>query len=543
MGDTPPIAIAGLLFPLTRWGCGNSSGMSTTASHPTNDPNLPSFLHPNLAAVQDDLQTVLDIWNDLKGCKQSYLPKESQEPDIAYRNRLKRSQFDNRFNPALRGHAGLLSEFALTPDTPQSLIDNEKNIDQQGSDLASLMTTADEMVLRDGGCGVLVEFPPETVDGPPQSAIEWLESGRRPYLVLVDRRDILNWDISYVQGMPIINRVVIREVRMVKVGLFGCQSQIFYRVLSPGRFEVYQLLNSGGKWTAQIVEEGTTSLDRVPLVWYSVSSTGQLFEGALPFMNLARLNIEHLQKRSGLTEVMHKCNMPVPVRKGFVKSVQDALKQLPRLIIGPNSIVDIPENGSFSFAEPAGTAIAATQADIAKLETAMDRVSLSFLGSEGGKTATEVLLDSAQTQATLKAMARRKESCSQQIFALWGNYTGEPGAGSIDVNEAILQVPPTAQDVQVILDAMGIQISRALGLRMLLERRWLPADTDIDAELSLTEPPPEPEPPATPPEPGQPVAVGPDGIPIPQPAAPQRNDLPPPPPYTRSVAPPPPTPY
>jgi hypothetical protein len=452
-----------------------------TAAIPTTDNTLPSFLHPNLLEVQDELDLVWNVWNDLKNCKKQYLPKEQAEPEKAYKNRLDRAHFDNRFTPALKGHAGLLSEFTLTDEVPASIVLSEKDIDGQGNDLVTFFTEADELVMRDGGCGILVEYPPE--DPEILTNRDLLESGRRPYLVLIDRRDILNWSTTHRGGKQFINRVVIRTIEEVDDGEFGTKQQTLYRVLRPGSFEVYELIHTKQGYVKRLVDEGKTSLSEVPIVWYSISES-KLFQGQPPFMNLARLNIEHLQKRSSFNEIQYKINMPVPVRKGakaIAPTVPGQPPIMPRLVIGPNSVVDVPETGDFSFAEPSGSGMALTQADIEKLERSMDRVTLAFLsGSETAKTATEVVLDTAQTQATLKGMATRKESCSQQIFRFWAAFTREPATGSLDVNESILQIPATPQEIQIILDAMGVQIPQALGLQMLLARRWLPADTKLE---------------------------------------------------------------
>jgi hypothetical protein len=123
-------------------------------------------------------------------------------------------------------------------------------------------------------------------------------------------------------------------------------------------------------------------------------------------------------------------NMPVPVRKGakpLAPQVPGQPPVFPPLVIGPNSVVDIPVDADFFFAEPSGNAIASSQADIEKLESAMDRVSLSAMSGIGdaAKTATESMLNAAQSQSVLSGMARRKESAVQAVFADWVDYTGE----------------------------------------------------------------------------------------------------------------------
>lgn len=447
-----------------------------TPPPPTDNPDLPSFQHPYYNQMQSDLLLVQHLWDDLKNCKAAYIPQEECESDRAYQNRLGRVQFDNRFTPAIRGHAGLLSSFTLA-EVSQSIQDAEDNVDFQGNDLTTCSAELDEKVLRDGAAALLVEFPKE--DPSIKSNADLIKLQRRPYLVVVDRRNILNWEIGNKNGVPFINQVTIRETRLERVGLFGCEEKTYYRMLVPGGYSVWQLQYIEGNWTKVLIEQGETSLNEVPLIWYAVTEA-TLFQASLPFINLARLNIEHLQKRSSLNEVLHKCNLPVPVRKGLIKSLAELLKGVAKLVIGPNSVVDIPADGDFYFAEPAGTAIAATQTDIIKLEGSMDRVSLAFLsGGEAQKTATEVVVDSAQTQASLKKMARRKESVCNRAFKIWGEYMGESKPGKLQVNESVLQLPANPQEVQTILDAMGAKIPNKLGLQMLLERKWLPADADL----------------------------------------------------------------
>lgn len=452
---------------------------------PTNDSNLPSFLHPLYLEMREELDLVQDCWADLKAQKDKYIAQEIKEPAQAYRDRLARCAFDNRFTPAIAGYAGLLSDFSLSEDIAPSIEANKENIDLQGNDLHTFWNQCDELALRDAGCGIMVEYPP--ADPGIQSNADFLQSGRRPYLVAIDRRDIINWDGQYVNGVSRILRATIAERRHYPDGLYGVKEETYYRVLTPGFWRTFQIVESGGKWTAVQIEEGVTSLDIVPLIYYSVSDT-KLFQGKPPFLNLAKLNIEHFQKRSQLNEVLRKCNLPVPVRKGLIKNATE-LKNLPPLIIGPNSVLDIPADGDFFFAEPSGSAIAATQADLVKLEAAMDRVSLAFLtGGEVERTATEVVLNSAQTQASLRGMARRKASAVEQVFNIWTRYTGEPTSGSINLNESILQLPLTPQLVDQIagLAEQGL-ISQRLLLSELQRGKIISQDIDIEAEVADTQ--------------------------------------------------------
>ncbi len=453
---------------------------------PTNSNNLPSTLSNAADAYSSNLLLLLDCWNDLEGRERAYLPKEAKEPPQAWADRIKRTTFDNRFEPAIKDYAGLLSVFGLNDDVAQSIIDNKDNIDQCGNDLWTFFHEVDQYCLRDGWCGVMVEYPPD--DPNINSQADLLESDRRPYLVLIDRRDILNWRTTKTNGKPQLARVTIRETRLEPDGDYGEKEVVYYRVLVRGEYFVFQIIEGkGNEAQLLLVESGVTSLREIPLVYYSVTESG-LFSAKAPFLNLAKLNIEHFQKRSGLNEVLRKCNLPVPVRKGLIRTVDD-LKKVPPLVIGPNSVLDIPADGDFFFAEPSGAAIAATRVDIKDLEAAMDRMTLDFLTSgDRQKTATEVVLDSTKTSANLKGVARRKESAMQQVFKFWANYTGETEGGGITQDEDLLSVPLTPEQVDKLQNlADSGRISDRTLLLLLQRGKVLPRQFDIDAEVSLTE--------------------------------------------------------
>ncbi len=448
--------------------------------------NSPSFLSLDYINYQSELQLLEDCWRSLKNTEKIYLPKEAKEPANAWSDRTKRTVFDNRFEPAIKDYAGLLSAFDFNGDIAQSIVDNRNNIDLTGNDLWTFFHEVDQYALRDGWCGVLVEFPPLNPDI--QSQSDLLEAQRRPYLVLIDRRDVLNWRTTQVNGANILSQVTIREVRVEPDGEYGEKENIYYRVLRPGEYLIYQEFEEQGEKQVLLVDQGVTSLQKIPLVCYSVTESD--FTASAPFLNLAKLNIEHYQKRSQLNEVLRKCNLPVPVRKGLIRTLDD-FKKVPPLVIGPNSVLDVPENGDFFFAEPSGVAIAATKEDLKDLELAMDRITLDFLTSgQHQKTATEVVLDSTKTSSNLKGVARRKESAIQQVFSYWVEYTGENEGGGIEIDESLLSMPITPEQIDKLENlATGGWISQKTLLMLLQRGKTLPRQFDIDEELELTRQP------------------------------------------------------
>ena len=460
-----------------------------------NNPDLPNYIHSSLLDVLPELTLVSDVWTGLRSGFTQYLRKEREEPDEEYKKRLERTAFDNLYTPTIKGYTGLLSQFRLSEDTASSIISKIDNIDGQGNSLEVFLSDADDLVLRDGCVAFLVDFP--KTDGLDIiSPLDLERSGLSPYLSLIDRQNIINWDFEIEAGITYLSFIVLRTNRSVKVGKYGSESATIYREFRRGNAESnykciyleWQIVTIKNIDYAELINDPLAyPKQNIPIALYSTTDRNPL-STLPPFINAANLNVQLLRKQSELDEVMHKINMPVPVRRGMQPVVDPSSPtgmRYPAVVIGPNSIQELPVDGDFRFEEPTGAAIAATEQNIKSLRGAIDRVSLAFLSGDksGAMTATEALLNTAQVTTTIYGIARRKESVVQLVFELWVGYTGEPIGGTIAIDDSIIKMPVSDQGAQVILDAMGVSISRELGFEILKDRHWLPEGTSIEAEL------------------------------------------------------------
>lgn len=260
---------------------------------------------------------------------------------------------------------------------------------------------------------------------------------------------MINWDVETKDGQTKINHATLKERRLIPKG-YGHVSQTVYKVLTPGFWREYEMVQgTNQEWRAVLLGEGATSIDQVPLIYYSLSSKTPFYSDP-PLLNTAEQNLTHYQLYSDYYEVLHHCNLPVPVRKGIVYAAMDE-EDIPPLILGPHALVDLPPDGDFYYREPTGAAIAATESAIANLETSMDRALLSFLSTgEAQKTATEILIHSAQTEANLFGMGEMKESNVEQMFDLIAAYYRQDNGGTIHVNKDILRPPITPEQVALV---------------------------------------------------------------------------------------------
>jgi hypothetical protein len=454
--------------------------------HPTGDPSLPSFHRPELLALLPGLELALDCWNLLgthgRGSeKQKYLHKEPAEPAIAYKGRLERSTYTPIYRDSIRAYAGLLSRFQLV-GAPPSMVASEQNIDLQGSSVYSFWNHCDELAIRDGGVFVMVDMPP--ADGE-TNYLDEQRDGRTPYLIQVERHNVVNWSVEYVRGRELIRHVTVRQLRSSPDPKgFGCVVEPIYLVMRPGSVETFRMEKKDSKWTA--ISEGIiqTSMPIVPIVWYG-ASTSRFAQGDLPMNGLAELSIQHYNLRSDLQELLHKCAMPVPVRKGGPVGPDG---RPAALVLGPNTAVDLPETGDFNFAEPTGKSLERHQAEIAQVEGLMDRSGLAFLRGTTVKTATEAALRASQVSSQVSTLVRNKTSAFSTIMRLWARYAGEasvltPESG-IAVNGSLINRPLEASEIAQLIN---LHKNRLLSRRTVLDElaRGGALDPDIKIEAEL----------------------------------------------------------
>ena len=419
-------------------------------NHPVNDPSLVSYHRPELVKILPQLEQAYDCWtllnaDGLGAAKSKYLPKEPAEPNSAYQARLGRSTYTPIYRDSIRSYAGLLSRFQII-DAPASMENNDSNVDLQGSSMQSFLTRVDEMTLRDGGSYVMVDMMPDNAQ---DNFFDQMNDGRHPYFISIKRCDVINWQVGYERGRETVERVTVRQLRSVADEGYGSKVEPIYYVLTPGKVETFRLVKSdANRWANQKIDEISTSLPIVPLVWYGATST-RFAQGDLPMDGLADLSIQHFQMRSDLNELLHKCAMPVPVRKGA--PIGPDGKAAP-LVLGPNTAVDLPaEGGDFGFAEPTGMSLQRHQAEIEHVEQLMDRSSLNFLYGANVKTATEASLRASQVASSVSALVRNKSAMFGILMRLWAWYAGETAAitqeSGLAINDSLMSKPLEASEM------------------------------------------------------------------------------------------------
>jgi len=460
--------------------------------------NTPPIECSTYKAKIDKLHFLQDMWNgsiawmspltgitDIQKAK-AYLPQHSKETDTQYRDRVCRASFDRKFRDAIATVSGFLSSFVIKEDTPLAIKTNIDNIDGTGNSLKNLLRQADQKALRDEHCFILIEFPkqPKDAEGRPIITNARIEQqlGLRPYLVLIDTRQVIDWEHdTNKNGTKYLKRIVIKEA---KESSSSYEHQ--YRILYPGYYEIWE--ESDGYFV--LIEEGSTSIPEIPIVYYSLTDDAvdidrnDLFGGEPPLYDLAELNLKLFRKESEKDTIMTKVNLPIFVVNELNPVRRRENEMPPPVTVGPNTVL---YNVKAEVIEPSGGAIAQTQADIDKLKLEIDKKIFTFQsGSYAPATATEIDNITSANRSRLEVMAAAKEQAVHKIFTYWMQWmSGVNSVGGITIDRRMLQssIQSSQANLYLTLREKG-ELSQKGLFELLKKGKILPDDFDIDREIS-----------------------------------------------------------
>lgn len=467
-----------------------------------NSKESPNYKHPEYLEYKYDVERCEDFYQGrrawLSGLNytnfdslklQEYLPKAPAEETEEYFDRARRTLFHNFFRPSVDMFAALISKFDLTDNVSQSIVENQANIDLQGSDLASFKTDADTMALRDGFAVIVVSYP---------------ESGTvnaRPYLNLVERCDLINWDYGYNDlGAKRMTLAVIKREETEKVNRFASeeihvrwvysinengfvQTEKFYRQIETSKPSRGKRTTQTEMWVSYdppqvLLNADQQPLTEIPIVIYSVSDREAICEPP-PLLDLLEKVKCHYQTYSDYQRTIYK------LQPTYVRTWADFIPDNPpAMTIGSSLAIEAAHGSTVSVLQINPSTVEPMRQMLMDLRQEIKAEALSFLGqSTVQQTDDEIALKMAQGKASLRKFALRQESLWQQIFTYWDAWLGlEPTDGTLEVDINVLDKPVTPQEVQVILDAVATQaLDPETATAKLQQLRWLPEGLSISA--------------------------------------------------------------
>jgi hypothetical protein len=422
----------------------------------------------------------------------TYLPKPKAESEDSYENRLSKSVFWNASKRTAEGLTGMVTRKppVFADDVPEAIKQDAENIDNAGSHFDVFTKRTFKTALIDGHCFILVDMPPAVTDENPSATLAD-EIGRRPYWVHVKADQVVNWQTEIIDGKTILAQVTICECVMEKTGRWTQKEITQYRVLMPGKWEIWRKakdidasLNSD---EYVLHDSGTTTLDVIPLAPVYCNQTGYL-TSCPPLIDLVYENFRHYQLQSDLDHILHVANVPIGWIKGRVPKYDAQGNELPP-VIGPNTWLDLTadSNAGVGYSEHNGSAIGHAQTEIEKSRGNMAALGLLLLAQSPKvqSTATENIIDNEAESSELAGMVRGLEDGVELALSFHAMYRNLPSGGSVKFNKDFTKVRLDSGMIQVLANMVAVGDMELEAMYWTLEQAEIFApDYDVKAAIA-----------------------------------------------------------
>jgi hypothetical protein len=379
-------------------------------------PETPDKARAEIDAMGSNWNLVTALLGGTEAMRQAakkYLPQFPAEKDVFYLDRLSRSTLFNGFRRTVDTMAGkpFSEPMKFGDDVPIDIRGYADNIDLEGRNLQAFAHEVFWTSLAFGLSHILVDHP-ETPAG--LTLAEQKSGGARPYFVHIRPTQIKGWRSERIAGAETLTQLRIMESATESDGQWSVKSITQIRVLEPNRFQIYRQ-NDKNEWF--LFDEGPVSLGAIPLATVYTGRTG-FMTAVPPLMDLAFLNVEHWQKASDLSNILHVASVPILFGAGFADD-QD-------ILVGTQKAVSSEQvDAKLTYVEHQGHAIGAGRSELQDIEDRMRVLGANLLVSNqsGNRTtATEKSIDSAEADSALSLAALNlQDSLSEalQYIAKW----------------------------------------------------------------------------------------------------------------------------
>ena len=123
---------------------------------------------------------------------------------------------------------------------------------------------------------------------------------------------------------------------------------------------------------------------------------------------MAHQYLNHFRCQSDYQELLYRTALPVGVRTGVAGPMGSSSASEP-VVLGPNSVIDLPEGASFQFVDIQARSLAEHRAWLESLDQGMRRDALIPAAAQGApRPAMEISIAASQAYPLLKSQAIAK---------------------------------------------------------------------------------------------------------------------------------------
>lgn len=366
-----------------------------------------------------------------------YLPKELEETDQNYQQRVNRSVLFNVYRRTIQALVGYAFSSAVTVSgAPPQLEYLEYNFDGTGRSITEVAAEIFHDSIHFGKAHVYVDFP-STKDLPEDLSLpEYEQMNLRPFVIPVCPRSVIGWRVEYDNGIETLKNIRLREVVREEDENFEESTVEYIRLITPDQITTYKATVDDSDF--DIIDVSENTLNKIPLLTVYSNKLAALVSEPL-LADLVELNINHFQSVSTQANALHFSRLPILLATGFADDAD-------QLVIASNTIVmNSDPAASLKFVELNGQSISSARLFNQDLEGYMSKSGseILFTKSVARQTASARQTDQVEALSIVQVILRSIEQSLEKAYSLAGEWLG---LENVDVSIAI------GSDLQLVSD-------------------------------------------------------------------------------------------
>lgn len=394
------------------------------------DVSTPSAVVTDMRSAWDICAALLGGTRAMRAAGEVYLPRWPAEEKEAYGCRKAVAVLFPAFRRTVETLAAkpFSQPIALSDGMAAEVKSFTDTIDREGRNIDRFAADVMEAALGVGFCGILVDYP--TAPAEKMTIAQERAAGLRPYWVMIRASQVLGWKTEGDGAGQVLTQLRLMEEVSEKTDEFHDATIAQVRVLDPNEWRTYRRNEKQDAWLLH--EKGPNTIGLIPFVPVYGKRLAMMISEP-PLLDLAYLNVAHWQSASDQQTIVHVASVPLLVAKN-ISSQQDAQgKPVPwTLKVGAGAAVQIDgQNAELRYVEHTGSAIAAGQAQLDRLEDRMRQAGAELLviGGSGSQTRIEAKADNEVATCALQRITIALEDAlnlALEYTAKWIN-AAQPG--------------------------------------------------------------------------------------------------------------------
>lgn len=357
---------------------------------------------------------------------QSFLPQWVNEDADSYKKRLQTATLLPAYEETIKQNIGRVfaSPIKLSDTVPDKIAEFLKDVDLEGTCLDVWAQQFFGLAMQYGIAHALVDYP--RISGEIRTKADENKIGARPYVVMLNPRQIIGWKSENIGGKVVLTELRIKETIIADKEDYSQTKIEQIRHIEKNKVTIWQKDKDKGAWC--VADQWDTSTDKISLITLYTKKTG-FMKGAPPLLNLALLNIKHWQSQSEQDNILHVARVPILTAFGLEDGAE--------LTIGSSCATKFDDRSrqGLEYVEHSGSSVNAGKESLADLVEQMRLAGAKLLRDENTSTKSidQTQEEKMQANSPLFTMASSLEDSLDNILDIMAEWIGLEAGGNVDV--------------------------------------------------------------------------------------------------------------